>query len=136
MKVVLDTNVILSGLMHPGSTPGRIMHAWIEESHFDLVTSVYQLAEIGRVLSYPKILRILEWDDQLIEQFIKQLYLRAETIDPDITGVEVPQDPADAPILAILLACNAEVLVTGDQDLLALREHHSIETPAEFIRRL
>lgn len=136
MKVVLDTNVILSGLMHPGGTPGRIMHAWIEESRFDLVTSLYQLAEIGRVLSYPKILRILEWDEQLIEQFIMQLYVRAETIDPDISGVEVPQDPADAPILAILSGCNAEVLVTGDQDLLILRKQYPIETPAEFVHRL
>ena len=51
MKVVLDTNVLLSGLMYPKSTPGTIVGAW-QENRFEVVLSVEQLTEIGRVLSY------------------------------------------------------------------------------------
>ena len=135
MKVVLDTNVLLSGLMFPDGAPGRVVAAW-RQARFELVISVPQLAEIGRALAYPKIRRRLGWDDQRIEQFIRQLYIRARIVDLDATSVEVPADPDDVPILATLVAAKADVLVTGDGDLLALRERHAIQTPAEFVRRL
>ena len=135
MKVVLDTNVLLSGLMFPEGTPGRIVAAWAE-ARFEVALCLDQLAEIGRVLEYPKIRRRLGWDDQQIESFIKQLYIRAEVIELGQIAVEVPRDPDDAPVLATLAAAKADVLVTGDGDLLALRSKYPIETPAEFVRRL
>lgn len=136
MKVVLDTNVLLSGLMTPEGAPGRILAAW-SEARFDVVISVEQLAEIGRALAYPKIHRKLEWDEQRIEQFLRQLYIRTEVIELQAaTAVEVPRDPRDAPILATLNASGADVLVSGDRDLLELRGQYPIETPAEFVRRL
>ena len=135
MKVVLDTNVLLSGLMFPDGTPGRIIAAWVE-ARFEVAFSLDQLAEIGRVLEYPKIRRKLGWKDEQIELFIKQLYLRAEVVELGTMSVEVPRDPGDAPILATLTATKADVLVTGDGDLLALGDKYPIETPAVFVRRL
>ena len=135
MKVVLDTNVLISALMYPEGIPGRIVTAWID-AQFEVVFSLEQLAEIGRVLVYPKIRRILKWDDQRIEQFVKQLYIRAEVIELGSTTVEIPRDPNDAHILAILVVAEADLLVTGDADLLALRDRYSIETPADFVKRL
>lgn len=135
MKIVLDTNVLLSGLMAPGGAPGRIVKAWFD-ARFDVVMSLEQLGEIARVLGYPKIHRKLGWDEQRIEQFIRQLYIRAEVIEPHAAAVEVPRDPNDAPILATLIASGADVLVSGDRDLLELRGEHPIQTPAEFVRRL
>ena len=135
MKVVLDTNVLLSGLMAPEGTPGRILAAWFE-ARFDVATSIEQLAEIGRTLSYPKIHRRLKWNEQRIEQFIRQLYIRAEVVDLRSTSVEVPRDPEDSPILATLVASGADVLVSGDLDLLELRGKFRIQTPAEFVRRM
>jgi uncharacterized protein len=135
VKVVLDTNVLVSGLMFPDSAPGRVVAAW-REARFDLVISVHQLAEIGRALAYPTIRRILDWDDRRIEQFIRQLYIRAQIVDLDGISVEVPADPDDVPILATLVAAKVDVLITGDGDLLALRDRHAILTSAEFVRRL
>ena len=135
MKVVLDTNVLLSGLMAPAGAPGRIVSAWVEH-RFDVALSLHQLAEIGRVLEYPKIRRKLGWDDQQIEQFIKQIYVRAEVVELGTISFEIPRDPADAPILATLAAAHADILVTGDGDLLVLRDRYPIETPAEFVRRI
>jgi len=135
VKVVLDTNVLLSGLMFPDGAPGRLVAAW-REARFELVVSVHQLAEIARALAYPKIRRFLAWDDRRIEQFIRQLYIRAQIVDLDEISVEVPADSDDAPILATLVAAKADVLITGDGDLLALREEYAILTPAEFVRSL
>jgi uncharacterized protein len=135
VKVVLDTNVLLSGLMAPEGTPGRILAAWFD-ARFDVVMSIEQLAEIGRALGYPKIHRKLKWDEQRIEQFIRQLYIRAEVVDLHSTSVEIPRDPRDTPILATLITSGADALVSGDRDLLELRGKYRIQTPAEFARRL
>lgn len=135
MRVVLDTNVLLSGLMYPGSTPGRVVHAW-REARFELVMTVEQLSEIGRVLSYPRIRKILRWDRATIEGFLKQLYLRTRLVDISGTAASVPADPGDNFVLATLIASQAECLVTGDADLLALRDRYPILTPAEFAQRL
>ena len=135
MKVVLDTNVLLSGLVSPDGAPGRILAAW-SEARFDVAMSLDQLGEIGRVLAYPKIHKKLGWDEQKIEQFIRQLYIRAEVIELPSLSVEVPRDPSDAPILETLKVAGADVLVAGDRDLLDLRGQYPVETPAEFVRRL
>jgi putative PIN family toxin of toxin-antitoxin system len=135
VKIVLDTNVLLSGLAYPNGTPGRIVAAWDNHS-FDLIISHSQLREIARVLAYPKIQKLLRWDKDRIEEFIRQLLLRAEIVDPATVFVEVPGDPDDGFILANLIASGADLLITGDQALAALRDRHPIETPAAFLRRL
>jgi putative PIN family toxin of toxin-antitoxin system len=135
VKVVLDTNVLLSGLMAPGGTPGRILAAWLE-GRFDVVMPVAQLGEIARALTYPKVQRRLKWDEQRIEEFLRQLYIRVEVVDVRATRAEVSRDPRDTPILAALITSGAEVLVSGDHDLLELRGRYPIQTAAEFVRRL
>ncbi|MBL8526408.1 MAG: putative toxin-antitoxin system toxin component, PIN family [Burkholderiales bacterium] len=135
MKVVLDTNVLLSGLLAPDGTPGHILRAWLE-ARFDVAMSIEQLAEIGRVLGYSKIQRKLQWDEQRIEQFIWQLYIRTDVVNLHALSVQVPRDPKDMPILATLVASDADILVTRDRDLLDLRGKYPIQTPAEFARRL
>jgi putative PIN family toxin of toxin-antitoxin system len=134
MRAVLDTNVFLSGLMYPSSGPGRIVDAWVT-GRFDLVMSYAQVAEISRTLSYPKIRKITRWDDAKTDAFLRQLLLRAELVETQDTVVGVVADPTDTPILASLVVSGAEVLVTGDNDLLSLREKYRIVTPAEFAAR-
>ena len=135
MRIVLDTNILVSGLMAPDGTPGRIIAAWFD-AEFDVISSREQLAEIGRVLGYPKIRRVLKWDDDRIERFLRLLHGRVEIVEPDSAAVDTPRDPDDAPILGALVAGDADFLVTGDRDLLALRDRYPIETPAEFVRRI
>ncbi len=135
MRVVLDTNVLMSGLMYPATTPGEIVGAW-REGRFDLVMTIEQMSEIGRVLSYPKIRKILNWNAAAIERFLQQLYLRSELVDISGAAASVPKDRGDDFILAALIAGGAEYLVTGDGDLLALRAAHPVLTPAEFAATL
>ena len=135
MKVVLDTNVLLSGLMYPSSVPGRIVEVWVA-GRVDLVVSYAQLAEISRTLNYPKIRKITRWTDDRIEAFLRQLLLRAELVDTQDVDVEAPADSTDTPILASLVVSAADALVTGDNGLLALSQRYPIVTPAEFASRL
>lgn len=135
MRVVLDTNVLVSGLMYPKSVPGRIVSAW-REGRFDLIVSVQQLTEVGRVLAYPKIRRILRWDDETIGSFLRQLLLRAETVEPSVMAGVRMRDAADAVILGSLVAGRADWLVTGDTDLTSLRDEFPILEPSEFAARL
>ena len=67
--------------MYPQSVPGGIVTAW-REARFDLVLSLEQLTEIGRLLADPKIRKILHWDDETNERFLQQLFLRAEMVEP------------------------------------------------------
>jgi len=135
VKVVPDTNVLVSGLMLPDSMPGRIVAAW-RAAQFELALSEPLLDEIGRVLSYPKIQGRLRWGGDEIARFL--LLLRFKAVIVDIAGkkASVPRDPGDDPVLATLLAAGADCLVSGDGDLLALRDRFPIQTPAEFARRL
>jgi uncharacterized protein len=135
MKIVLDTNVLMSGLAYPNSIPGRIVAAW-DLHALRLAMSRFQLDEIARVLGYPKIRKLLGWSDERIESFVRQLVLRVEVVEIDGVAATVPDDANDAPILATLIAASADVLVTGDSDLLALHKRYLIETPAQFVRRL
>lgn len=135
MKVVLDTNVLLSGLMLSDSIPGSIVRAW-RVAQFDLVLSEPMLDEIRRVLGYPKIQRRLRWDSHVIDNFILLLRFRSTIVDISGVSAEVPADPNDNFILATLIAGQAECLITGDGDLLAMRDVYPILTPAEFVKRL
>lgn len=135
MRIVLDTNVLVSGLMFPGGTPGRIVGAWFD-AEFDVVSSREQLEEIARVLTYPKIRRMLKWDEHRIEQFVEDLYLKVDMVTTDLPDVAELRDAADQPILAAHVEAHADVLVSGDRDLLVLRDRYKVETPAEFLQRL
>jgi len=135
MKVVLDTNIFLSGLMLPESQPGKILSAW-RSSAFELVLSEPMLIEITRVLAYPKIRKRIEWSDEEIDHFISLLRFNAEIVNIEGIDAVVPRDADDAPVLAALIASQADCLVSGDQDLLCLKEQYSIETVAEFVKRL
>ncbi|MBI5438078.1 MAG: putative toxin-antitoxin system toxin component, PIN family [Nitrosomonadales bacterium] len=134
MRIVLDTNVLLSGLMLPDSTPGRIVIAW-RKRNFDLVVSEPMLEEITRVLAYPKIRKRLSWDDEHISRYIALLQFEAEVVS--IAGIDaaVPADPNDNHLLATLIASKADWLITGDSDFDELCGQYPIIAPNEFVRR-
>jgi hypothetical protein len=132
MRVVVDTNILLSGLMLPNSIPGKIVQAW-RENRFELVLSQFQVDEIGRVLAYPKIQQRLHWNETEITQFLKQLFMRSVYLGDITTVAEVPADTNDNLILSAYIIGKAQFLVTGDKGILDLREHYAILTATEFL---
>lgn len=135
MRAVIDTNVFISGLMLPESTPGRIIRAW-RTGHYYLVLSELMLAEIDAVLSYPKIRKRTGWDSDTISRYLTTLRFEAEIADIRQTEAIVPRDAKDNMVLATLLASKADCLVTGDIDLLTLADSHPIYSPTDFASRI
>lgn len=133
MKVVLDTNVWISGILLPKSIPGRILASW-QQSLFSVVTSNPILDEIEKVLNYPKIQkRLLVSQDEIIE-YITYIRFLTEVIElnPTVNIINELRDLNDTAILETLLISEAHYLVSGDQDLLVLANKYSIVTPKEF----
>jgi putative PIN family toxin of toxin-antitoxin system len=135
MKVLLDTNIFLSGLISPDGVPGQIVQAW-REAKFEIVLSEYVLEEIGRVLCYPKIKSRLKWDQKKIEQFLFLLKMKSVLIEPLGIEANVSRDKKDNPILSCFLASKADYLVTGDKDILSLsNQYPAIIKPAVFFSK-
>ncbi|MCJ7592309.1 MAG: putative toxin-antitoxin system toxin component, PIN family [Woeseiaceae bacterium] len=134
MKVVLDTNVLVSALLKRDSVPGQILQA-VWDGTLDLVLSEPLLAELRAVLDYPKIRKRLVANAIDRELFLELLPFF--TIQVDLAGTKVPRprDAADQMVLATLVAGQAEWLVTGDADLLVLADQFPILTPAAFVAR-
>lgn len=133
LKVVLDTNVLVSGIAYPASVPGKIMAAWRHGS-VDVLLCAYILDELRRVL--PRLAKRHGLTLAEIDDLVDVLSLQAEVIEP-LPGVEPDlRDPADQPVLGALLAAlttsGADCLVTGDKDLLAMAQRYPIITPAAF----
>lgn len=131
LRVVLDTNVLVSGLAYPGSLPGRIVTAW-RQGGLEVVLSHYILDELARVL--PRLPRISMTSADIRDLADSFMFL-ADMVEPADVQDETLRDPADQPVLATLLAAEAQYLVTGDKDLLALADRYPILTPAEFWTR-
>jgi putative PIN family toxin of toxin-antitoxin system len=130
--VVLDTNVLLSGLAYPGSVPGRIVGAW-RQGAIDVVLSRYILDELARVL--PRLNHRLGWPEADFADLIDILAFQADLVEPVVISGGTIRDAADQPVLGTLLASGADYLVTGDRDLLSVADRFPILTPAEFWRR-
>lgn len=127
--IVLDTNVLLSGTAYPNSIPGKIVSAWRGGS-LEIILSQYILDEVQRVL--PRLNHRLGWSNLEIRDFVDSLAFLADLVDPVQAAEPLLRDEADQPVLGTFLATNANFLVTGDKDLLALSVLYSIVTPAKF----
>jgi len=128
LRVVLDTNVLVSGLAYPQSIPGRIVSAW-QQGALGVVLSRYIVDELARVL--PRLSRIALNGEEIRDLTDSFLFL-TEIVEPTKPKERRLRDKSDAPVLGTLLASGADYLITGDKDLLALGEKYPIVTPAQF----
>ena len=131
LRVVLDTNVLVSGLAYPASVPGRIVSTW-RQGGLEVVLSHYILDELVRVL--PQLPRISMTPGEIRDLADSFMFL-ADMVEPGGAPDKDLRDPADQPVLLTLLAAQAQYLVTGDKDLLALADRYPILTPADFWTR-
>lgn len=139
MRVVLNTNVWISGLAFPQSRPGIIIRAWRFGS-FEIGISEYILDEMQRVL--PRLAHRHHLDAAQIEDLIDTIAILADYRNPTPESLQQAhqilhaRDPNDTPILALLLDTSVvtDVLITGDQDLLSLG-YTNILNPAAFCQQ-
>jgi putative PIN family toxin of toxin-antitoxin system len=131
MRVVIDTNLWLSGLMLPGSVPGHIVRA-ASMAQITAVLSEPMLQELRLALHYRRIRPRIALSDEELERYLAELHYMAEVVDITGSTARMPRDRRDDIVLATWLASGADYLLTGDEDLLSLRPEHAVLTAREF----
>ena len=132
MRLVIDTNILISALLAATSLPAQLIVLW-RAGRFDLLTAAEQLDELTRVTRYPKIRERLA--PAVAGRLVNDLRALAITMDK-LPVVDASPDPDDNYLLALAAAGAADFLVTGDKrDLLgiAVYEGTKIITVRDFL---
>ncbi|HBH40252.1 MAG TPA: putative toxin-antitoxin system toxin component, PIN family [Curvibacter sp.] len=117
LRVVLDTNVVLSALVFGGGLPGAVRVAW-QSGALRPLASAATVQELVRVLAYPKFRLSTAEQEELVADYLP--YVQTVRIPNPPPVVPACRDPLDEPFIQLALAGKARVLVNGDRDLLAV----------------
>ncbi len=117
LRVVLDTNVVLSALVFGGGVAGRLRGLW-QQGVLVPLASTGTAQELVRVLAYPKFGLSKVEQEELLADYLP--YVTTVRVPQPPPRVPVCRDPLDAPFLHLAVAGKAHMLVSGDKDLLAL----------------
>ena len=134
LRVVLDTNIVLSALVFSQGRVAALRAAW-QGGRFAPLVSSTTTAELMRVLSYPKFKLSKEAQHELLADYLP--YCAVVRIPTPSPVTPACRDPFDVSFLQLAVAGKANYLVTGDQDLLDLRlSKCSIISPVQLIKVL
>ena len=131
MRVVLDTNILVSAFIFPGGPPEDVYRLALE-GRVELVTSRPLLVELGRVLT-----EMFGWESGRAEGVVTQVARLGHVVRPTETVSEISADPSDDRVLEAAAEGGAEVIVSGDRHLLRLGTWRAvrIEPAAKFLTR-
>ena len=132
MRVVLDTNILISAFLSDKGSPYKALNLWFE-SEYELVTSEWQIEEFRKSTRYERIRERIE--TALVGRFINLLREQA-IIVTNLPALDVSSDPDDNPIIATAIKGEAQYLVTGDKgDLLNMQKVQAVRILAvnEFV---
>ena len=136
MRVVLDNNILVSALIWRG-LPRRVLDEGLELG-WQFYTSPALFSELERVLNYPHLAKAIVKKQQtpnVILNLIRDVLRMVQA--PALTS-RVCRDPDDDAVLACAKAANADLIISGDQDLLVLQAFEGIQivTAAQALERL
>ncbi|TAK56131.1 MAG: putative toxin-antitoxin system toxin component, PIN family [Dehalococcoidia bacterium] len=133
MRVVLDTNVIVSAVISNAGPPDAIVNAWRKGS-FQLITSAPLLAEIADVLARPQIRKRSGFSAAEEATYVAALSETAILVEPS-ERLSVIEDPDDNLLIEAAVAARADFIVTGDKQVLELGAFRDTQiiTPARFM---
>ncbi len=124
VRAVVDTNVLLSGLLWRGAP--HVLIKQIRAGALTMVSSPALLAELGEVIRRPKFQAILNRSQTDPAGMLSELRRLAEIIEPPPLPVPVSRDPDDDAVLALAVASQVDLIVSGDIDLLTLGSYSGI----------
>jgi putative PIN family toxin of toxin-antitoxin system len=122
--VIVDTNVLVSGLLWRG--PPHAVLEQIRSGALKFVSSPALLAEFAEVIRRPKFASILSRAGIEPADLVAKVRELAEVTDPPPLLVPVCRDPDDDALLALAVAAQADLIISGDADLLALGSYSGI----------
>ena len=133
IKVIVDTNIFISGLLC-GGFPQKLLDAW-EDGEFQLITSDKIIEELISVLDEPRFDDTIDEDDSA--RLISLIKRNAMIVHP-AHNIHVCRDPKDNMIIETAVAAKADMIVSGDKDLLELGQYQAIKilSPKEFLGML
>ena len=136
MRAVIDTNVLLSGLLWHGQPHALLEH--VRAGTLAMVSSPALLAELSDVIGRAKFDAILVRSKTTRERALSKVRQLAEVIEPPPLAQPVCRDPDDDEVLALALAAKVDLIVSGDDDLLVLQVFGGIPilTPAQALQRI
>lgn len=134
MRVVLDTNTVVSGLLWGGAS--KLLLNAARERRIELFTSATLLAELADVLPRGKFARKLQAAGLNTVQLVHRYALLAQHVIPANIRTHIQDDPDDDAVLACALAAEAGLIVSGDAHLRQLKHYHRIQivNPAEALQ--
>lgn len=130
-KIIIDTNIYISALGW-GGKPKQILNKIID-GEYELILSINQLEEIKRVLNYPK----LGFTEEQKERFLLLLYQIATIVRTESELDIIVRDSKDIIILQPAKEIKIDYIITGDEDLLILKEFNGakIIDPTTFLEK-
>src|SRR5919202_1747990 len=120
IKVVIDTNLFVSGLILKRGNPYELLEAWRHKAFVLLISEALQ-TEIAEVLVRPEIKERYHLTDQEVKDTLRLLQTDALLTSPAPTLPVTLRDPKDEKVLALAMGGKADYLVTGDGDLLSVQ---------------
>ncbi|MDO9468068.1 MAG: putative toxin-antitoxin system toxin component, PIN family [Thiobacillus sp.] len=138
MRVVLDTNTLVSGIISPGGPPRRLLDQ-ARTQVFELCSSATLLAELLDVLAREKFTTRLAQAELTPQGIVADLRRLAHMAAPQDVPRVVEQDADDDHVIACAVAGKADLIVSGDRHLHSLGGQYQgipIVTPAEAVQRI
>ena len=137
LKIVVDTNVFLSGILSPGGAPAKLLELILADK-VRLVISPLIIQEISRVIRYQKIIELMQKRHLTlveVESVILKILSVASIIPGKMNIGRIVADPADDMFLACALEGQADFIVSGDHHLTDLQEFQGIKiiAPASYV---
>lgn len=130
-RLVLDTNVVVSGMLFPGAAPGRVL---VKAQMYNVLASEATLLELVEVMSRSRFDRYV--DAAIRKQLVAAYVSACETVEVT-SSIHACRDPRDDKFLEVAVDGDADLIVTGDQDLLALNPFRGIAilTPSAYLEQ-
>lgn len=134
LRAVLDANIYVSAAVRADGPPGQIIERFLRDAAFEIVVSQAIVDEVLRALAYPKVRKYTRrgLDPEL---WFEDIVVLAQFVAGGYEVAGVSDDPDDDKYIAAAVEGRAAFVVTGDPDLLALKEHEGIRivSPRAFL---
>ncbi len=135
MRLLLDTNVVVAGLLWNGA-PRKLLDRAVDDESIELFSSPVLIDELAHTLGYAKFTKRIMQSRTSVSNLVTHYQALVRLVSPTDTPRIVPADVDDDHVVAAALAAKADLIVTGDGHLLVLSDYSGIiiATPAEALR--